>query len=599
VTNRRHRQGRNEGDESDEEEDEGEDENKDEDNDSDEDEDEDNDGDNDNDEDNDEDEEDDGERDDEKYEGESERKEGTHVIAQGTKIHPAPTIPKNISAPQARVVEPLQSNDNHAQVHLQDTKPGTPRPYTTQPKSLRPSSGAVHRVPPAHRNGSSPVARWPEIRLDTQFVRSPLTHETFTPRSASFDTSHSSRAPLEVPHGTTWPGSVSYLTPFSPANKSSANGSRRFTNVAGPSPEWCGVSEAGGSEHRSAYSLQSGMSAARSMYMEQEIARREGEAARREEEATRKEEGARSLEMAARNTFEWVQGLEARAGRIHDAALKTEAQVKRRDAEIWEKEAEMLRRQAEMAKREVEVARREIAAERAEQEARRKKREVHHMEEELLFKEADVQRKEEDVQRKEENVRRKERDLRRQEQQAIRMEEDLRHKAMEIRRREKRLLKRKKGRQRATEDRIGTKGALVAAWEKLKGRISRGPKLDKKKSLGRIDRNGGREISYHSLNGTDGISPASTSRVSMEDSGWDGSTREDTPGPRDVERWRGMVDVKGIQGLGDKDLGSVSNTIPSGCRTTTNGASAEYTVKTVHSYKERVHRSRAGNFRRI
>jgi len=59
-----------------------------------------------------------------------------------------------------------------------------------------------------------------------------------------------------------------------------------------------------------------------------------------------------------------------------------------------------------------------------------------------------------------------------------------------------------------------------------------------------------------------------------------------------------MVDLKGIQGLGGSDLRSVSNTIPSGCRTTTNGASAEYMVKTVHSYKERVHRSRAGHFRR-
>ena len=417
------------------------------------------------------------------------------------------------------------------------------------------------------------------------------------PRSVSFDTSHASRAPLEGPHRTTWPSDVAYLTPLGPANKSSAHGSSHFTNVASPSLEWCGVSEAGGSEHPSVYSLQSGMSAARSIYIEQQIAHREEEAARRKEEATRKEEGARSLKMAARKTFEWVQGLEARAGQIHNAALKAEAQVKRRDAEIWEKEAEVLKKQAEMAMREVEVAKREIAAERVEQEARRRKREVHQKEEELLFKEEDVRRQEEDVHRKEENVQRKEKNVRRQEQEAIRMGEDLRQKAMEIRRREKRLLKRKKGRRRATEDRIGTKGALVAAWEKLKGRISLGPKIDKK-SLARIHRNGGRETSYYSFNGTDGRSPDSTSRVSMQDSGWDGSTREDTPGPRDVERWRSMVDLKGIQGLGGSDLRSVSNTIPSGCRTTTNGASAEYMVKTVHSYKERVHRSRAGHFRR-
>jgi len=305
--------------------------------------------------------------------------------------------------------------------------------------------------------------------------------------------------------------------------------------------------------------------------MEQRVARREEEAARREEEAIRKEEDARGLEMAARRAFAWVQGLEARAGRIHDAAMKAEAEAKRRDAEIWKKEAEVLRMQAETAKREVEVAKREIAAERAEQEARRKKREARRKEAELLLKEEGVLRKE---------------------QEAIRMEEDVRRKKMEIHQREERLLKREKGRR----DVIGTKDAIVSAWEKLKGRISREPQVDKQKTLAHTHLFGGPDTSLY-LNDMDGSSDSSP-RAQIQDANLDGFTREDTPRPRDVEQWRNMVDANGILDPGDKDLRSVSNAIPSDCGTSAE-ASAEYTVRTVHSYKERLHRSPAGYFRHV
>jgi hypothetical protein len=315
------------------------------------------------------------------------------------------------------------------------------------------------------------------------------------------------------------------------------------------------------------------MSIARSIYLEQQVARREEEAARREEEAMRKEEDARGLEMAARRAFAWVQGLEARVGRIHDAAMETEAQTKRRDAEIWGKEAEVLRKQAETAKREVEVAKREIAAERAEQEARRKAREARRKEAELLLKE--------------ENVRRKEQD-------AIRMEEDVYRKKMEIRRREEMLLKREKARRSAAGDWIGAKDAVASAWGKLKGRISRDHQVDMGKSLAHIRPFGGLDASLH-FDGMDEYShsPADTQ---AQDASRDGSMAEDPPHPRDVERWRSGVDESGMRVPGYEDLKSVSNTIHSDCRTSAE-ASAEYTVRTVHSYKERLHRSPAGYFR--
>jgi len=322
------------------------------------------------------------------------------------------------------------------------------------------------------------------------------------------------------------------------------------------------------------------MSVARSIYLEQQVARREEEAAQREEEAMQKEEDARGLEMAARRAFAWVQGLEARAGRIHDAAMEAEAQAKRRDAEIWEREAEVLRRQAETAKREVDVAKREIAAERAEQLARRKARETRRKEAELLLKEEDVRRKE---------------------QEALRMEEDVRQKKMEIHRREEKLLEREKRRRSsAPEDWMGTKDTVISAWEKLRGRISREPRADKG-SPARVRRFGVLDDSHHSngLNGTSGAPPSAETRNNSQDS----STPTNAPHPRNVEQWRTMIDSSAIpdlgEGDGDDDLRSVSNTVPTSDSGTSAEVSAEYTVKTVHSYKERLHRSPAGYFRHV
>ncbi len=312
---------------------------------------------------------------------------------------------------------------------------------------------------------------------------------------------------------------------------------------------------------------------ARSIYLEQQVARREEEAARREEEARLKEEDARGLEMAARKAFAWVQSLEARAGRIHDAAMRAEAKAQRRDAEIWGRQAEMLRQQAATAKREVEVTKREIAVERAEQEARRKEREARRKEAELLLKEEDVQRKERD---------------------ALRMEEDARRMKLETRWREEQL-KREKGR-RAAEDWIGTKDVVVSAWEKLKGRISRDSQVDKQNTARILQDKG-------ELNGN-GIGLGSGSSVNAN-TDLESSTRAFVQIPRyvKVEQRRTTSETSAMAGMaitveGQEELRSVSHMVTSECGTSAE-ASAEYTVKSVNSYKERLHRSPAGYFRHV
>jgi hypothetical protein len=518
-----------------------------------------------------------GENVDEEYEDETggEGEEGTQGLFQGTEIRPAPSNPQwGSAASPARVSEPIRSGGKHAQVHPRDAKSWSPQAYTAPSNPIRPSSNAAYRIPQAYQNGSPRVVSRLETRPDAKHLRYPL--ERFPPRPASFDTSRlgSQRVP-EGPHRTTWPTGVAKSPPFGPSNRSIPyrNSGLSFGgDVTGPSSEWGEASEAGGSERRSTYSLQSNISIARSIYMEQQVIRREEEAARREEEAMQKEEDARGLEMAARRAFAWVQGLEARAGRIHDAAMEAEAQARRRDAEIWGKEAEVLRKQAETAKREVEVAKREIVADRADQEARRKAREARRKEAELLLKE--------------ENVRRKE-------QEAIRMEEDVCRRKMEIHRREEMLLKREKARRSAAEDWIGAKDAVASAWSKLKGRISRDPQVDMRKSLARIHLFDGPDTSLQ----FDGMDENSNSpaNIQTQDASRD-SMAEDPPHPRDVEQWRCRVGASGIQNPGDEDLKSVSNTIRSDCGTSAE-ASAEYTVRTVHSYKERLHRSPAGYFR--
>jgi hypothetical protein len=130
----------------------------------------------------------------------------------------------------------------------------------------------------------------------------------------------------------------------------------------------------------------------------------------------------------------------------------------------------------------------------------------------------------------------------------------------------------------------------------LKGRISREPQVDKKQmTIPRVHPFGDPDTTGNFFDGMDRSSNW-ISRAQIKEGSPDGSTREDAPHPRDVEEWRRMIDANGIRGLGDEDLRSMSNTIPSDCGTSAE-ASAEYTVKTVHSYKERVHRSPAGYFR--
>ncbi|KAI9444134.1 hypothetical protein H4582DRAFT_1064963 [Lactarius indigo] len=324
---------------------------------------------------------------------------------------------------------------------------------------------------------------------------------------------------------------------------------------------------------QSLYSQYSNPSVARSIYLEQQVARREEEATRRQEEARLKAEDARRLEIAARNAFAWVQSLEARAGRIHDAAMQAEAKARRRDAETWERQAEILRQQAETGKREVEVTKREIAVERAEQEARRKAREARRKEAELLLKEEDVQRKE---------------------QEALQMEEDARRMKLQMRWKEEQL-KLEKG-LRAAEDRISNKDVVVSAWEKLKGRINRDPQANKQNTA-RIPQDKD-EISGNAIRLGSGLSTDANTDL-------ESSTRAYFLTPRyvSVEQRRTTSETSAMTGMaltveGQEELRSVSHVVTSECGTSAE-ASAEYTVRSINSYKERLNRSPAGYFRHV
>ncbi|KAI0263001.1 hypothetical protein BC834DRAFT_330125 [Gloeopeniophorella convolvens] len=402
------------------------------------------------------------------------------------------------------------------------------------------------------------------------------------PRPASFTTSRSRPrlGPSEGPHRVTWPDKDAYPSGYPGPPTRSPH--RHFPPISGSglrSPsEWDDSSERGSSELRSVYSLsqQSSLSLARSILLEQQVVRREEEAARREEEAQRKEEDAQSLEMAARNAFAFVQSLEANAGRIHDAAMQAKAAARRREAEIMEKEAEVLRMQAETAMREVEVARREIAADRAEQAARRRESEARRKEAEVLLKEEDVRRKQEE---------------------ALRMEEDVLQKKMEILQREEKLRKREKSKR--------TGDVVASAWEKLKERLTRdSPQVDRPDNLSR---------SFHSLESGDvvpgdirdhpGIS-ASVSALPTLLSGVNISTRVHSPQGAQRTPNAGSWGVIPTTGGADRDdydyhddLHSVNSFVNTECATSAE-ASAEYTVKSVVSTKERLHRSTAGHFRR-
>jgi hypothetical protein len=346
----------------------------------------------------------------------------------------------------------------------------------------------VHPVPQGHPNGPPSATHSSPTRPSPPQFDSPA-HETRPLRTISSSTPRI--RPPRVPEG-----------PYLP-NPDGYSG-----DEAGTSTGWGEGSEA----RRSQYSQGSSSSAARSIWLEQQVALREEEAARREEEAKLKEEDARGLETAARKAFAWVQNLEARAGKIHDAALQAEARAKRMDAEIWEREAKVLRQQAEIAKREVEIAKRENAVQRAEQEVRRKEREA--------------RRKEREARRKEEELLLKEGTVRDKEQEALRMGEEVqqrKRKKTETKQSAKKLSKR-----RAAEDQGATKDIVTSAWETLKCRITHARKQKKSRTLphkhDEFDGDG-------TVVGTD---PHSNQDVELEGSTW---VFVPAPRSRKVEQW--------------------------------------------------------------
>ena len=437
----------------------------------------------------------------------------------------------------------------------------------------------AHRALQGYQNGSPLVRRDLPAQPTLPRPNKPPVPEALTTRPASFTTSRARpQRILEGPNRTTWPGNSAHSSmTFNSTNKGTTHYpglSRSSGDVPGASTEWDERSEAG---VRSFYSQHSNPSVARSIYLEQQVARREDEAAWREEEARRKEEDARGLEMAARKAFAWVQSLEARAGRIHDVAMRAEAKARHRDAEIWERQAEVLRRQAETAKREVEVTKREIAVERAEQEARSKAREARRKEAELLLKEEEVRRKEEE---------------------ALRIEEDTRRMKLEVRWREEQFLNREKGR-RALEHWASKKEVVVSAWEKLKERIGRDIQVNKQNTAARILQD------KDEFNGN-GIGIGSNSFAANTD--LESSTRALVQIPRSVnqkevqEQNRDEM-IRVTPGMAitvedQEELRSGSRMVTSECGTSAE-VSAEYTVRSVNSYKERLHRSPAGYFRHV
>ncbi|KAH9026310.1 hypothetical protein EDB83DRAFT_1930261 [Lactarius deliciosus] len=376
-----------------------------------------------------------------------------------------------------------------------------------------------------------------------------------------FSPSHSHRLPASETHSRPVSSTSSRVRPqrvLEGPHLPSPDGPKG--DAAGASTEWGEGSEAGVSERRSQYSQLSDSSAARSILLERQVARREEEAARREEEARLKEEDARGLELAARTAFAWVQGLEARAGRIHDAAMQAEARAKRMDAKIWEREAEVLRRQAETARREVGLAKREIAVQRSEQEARRKAREARLKEAELLMKAEDVQRKE---------------------REALRMEEEVQRRELELEQSEEKL------KRRAAEDQRATKDVVASAWERLKGRITRDPHVCKQ-NLSHLFQH--RDIKFDDDGTGVGLGSSSDVDVDPETSTW-----VFVPAPRSrrrVEQWRSTIKTTLVE-----DQQSLSHVVTSEHTTPSGISSAQYTVKSVHSYKERMNRGPGSYFR--
>ncbi|KAH9038515.1 hypothetical protein EDB85DRAFT_1887905 [Lactarius pseudohatsudake] len=453
-----------------------------------------------------------------------------HILCETHLIHNVSDTPLAKNHYTCRVVStPSMQAQSGEGVHLEYPSLQTTLGKISSKTNLMPGS------PQKSKNSSVPwilligcSATTPKAPLN---VYSPPTPETHHLRPVS-SAIHPQRVP-EGPH---------FLT-----------SGRSTGDAAGMSTEWGEGSEAGVSERGSQYSQRSNSGAAGSIWPKQQVARRR-------EETRLKEEDARGLETAAQKAFAWVQSLEARAGRIHDAAMQAEARTKRMDTMIWE-EAEMLCRQAETAKRKrVGMARRGITVRRAE-----------------------VGRRERQSRRDEAEPSMKEDVVRNKGQEAIRVGEEVQRRKMEIKQSEEKPSKR-----RAAKDQVATKGVVASAWEKLKGRISRHPQIHKQ-NPSRIPQYKNNEFDG---NGT-GVGPGSSFEADADP---ETSTPAFVPVPssRRVRRRRSTIKV--THGKGRQELRSKSRIVAS-VRTTSSGISLQYTVKSVHSYKERMNRGPGGYYR--
>ncbi|KAH9166517.1 hypothetical protein EDB89DRAFT_215892 [Lactarius sanguifluus] len=418
------------------------------------------------------------------------------------------------------------------------------------PHSERPSLRRVTRripletglLPRSPHKSMTPSMPWTPIRSDAIFLQAPRNMYLDPPAPETHPlrpmSSATSRAPPQLVSAGPYP--------LSPGE---SNGC-----AVGTPTERGEESEASVLERRSPYGQQKNSSAARGIWLEQQVTQREAE-------ARLKEEAARGLEMAARMAaFAWVQSLEACAGRIHDAAMQAEARAHLQDAETWESRAEMLRQQAETAKREAELAKQEIAVRRAKREVRHKDRRARRKEAELSLKEDTVQNK-----RKE----------------ALRME-GVHWRKTVIKQSEERLSKR-----RAAKDRMVTKGTVASAWGKLKRLISRDPHV-RKPNLTRI-------LQYKNsvFNGNVtgvGLGSSSDADVDPETSTW-----VPIPRSRIMEQRQSTITI--ALGEDQQEPRSMSRVVASVHTTSSSGISLQYTVKSVHSYKERMNRSAGGYYR--
>ncbi|KAH8992616.1 hypothetical protein EDB92DRAFT_533701 [Lactarius akahatsu] len=336
-----------------------------------------------------------------------------HLLCETHLIHNVSDTPLARNYYTCRVVStPSMRTQSGVGLHLEypslQTAPGkiSSKTNLTPGSPQKSKNCSVPWILPVRCSATSPKAP-----LNVYFPPAPEIHH-LRPVSSATSRLHPQRVP-EGPH---------FLT-----------SGRSIGDAAGISTEWGEGSEPGVSERGSQYS-QRNNSAAGSIWPKQQVVRRR-------EETRLKEEDAQGLETAAQKAFAWVQSLEARGGRIHDAAVQAEARAKRMDTMIW-KEAEMLCQQAETAKRKrVGMARRGIT--------------VRH---------AEVGRKERQSRRDEAEPSMKEGVVRNKGQEAIRVGEEVQRRKTEIKQSDEKPSKR-----RAAKDQVARKGVVASAWEKLKG----------------------------------------------------------------------------------------------------------------------------------